>query len=156
MLRPTATVELIWQDESGDTSATVFNVPIGYTAEQAFNAADVALNACSALTGASIVSIRVRYKWVAPERLSASGSTPIVETGVFFFSTGPSTADGGIVVHAINPAIVLDDGNSAGVGIDLENADVQAFATAVISLPASNPFGDAFVSLFAAYKQSRV
>lgn len=156
MLRPCATVELIWRDESGTQSATVFNVPISYTAEQAFGAASAVLGACSALTNAALVSVRVRYKFGVDERLPASGSTPITETGVFFFSTGTGTTDTGIVIHAIKQEILVADGKLAGVGIDLTNPSVVDFGDAAISLPASNPFGDVIVSLFAAYKQSRV
>ena len=156
MLLAVATIELVWQDESGSSAVTIYRVPSSYTVEQAFNAATAVLDACSALTNAVLTGIRIKYKFSEPERLIASGSAPITDTGVFFYSTGPSTPDAGIVVHSLNPSIVLDSGPTAGYGIDMTNSDVIAFTDAIVSLPGTNPFGDELVALFAAYKQSRL
>jgi len=125
------------------------------TVEMLFDAANAVLGSISALTDAVLISIRVKYKSAPYDPVSVSGS-PITDTGVFFFTTGPSTPDDAIVIHAIDSAILKTDGPTAGYGIDLENSDVIAFANAVLSLPFSNRFGDAFDALFAAYKQSRV
>jgi hypothetical protein len=156
VLEPVATVELVWQDASGDRAVTAYRVPSSYTVEQAFSAGQSVVDACSALTDAALVGMRVRYKFNEDERTSAAGSTPITSTGVFFFSTGPSTPDTGIVIHALKPSILMADGPLAGVGVDLSNTDVLAFRDVVLGLPGCNPFGDEVITLFAAYLQSRV
>lgn len=155
MLIPSASVELIWQDETGSRAMTTYLVPSSYTVEEAFLAANAVIEASSALTGCTLVGTRVKYRSAPFDPVLVTG-TPIVETGVFFFATSPSTPDGAIVVHAIDSAILKTDGPTAGYGIDLTNPDVIAFVDAVLSLPASNPFGDVFTDVIVAYKQSRV
>jgi hypothetical protein len=156
VLKPVATVELVMQDETGSTSAITLFAPSSLTYTEIDTALTSVVSIFASLSGAVLVTQRVRYKWVPDEPVSAAGSSPITRTGIFFFSTGPSTPDALVSVPSLKDGVVLDSGPSAGVGIDLSNVDVIAFGDAVVFSGASNPFGDVFELLFAAYIQSRV
>lgn len=156
MLRPSATVELIWQDESGTQGTTTLSVPSSLTFGEIAVDAEALAAIIAPLTGCVLVGYRVKYRSVEEERGTASGSSPITSTGVLFFSTGPTTSDGGIVIHSFKPSKLVFIGPTANYGINLEDSDVVAFGEAVISSGITNPFGDVFTSLFAGYLQSRV
>jgi len=156
MLKPSAVVELIWQDATGSTGVTQLNAPS--TLDREVIAADAAALAAIVvpLTNCSLIGIRVRYKTEPALPVLLTGGSPITKTGIFFFSTGPSTPDALVSVPALKDSVVLSSGPTAGVGIDLSNTDVMTFASAVVSGGMSNPFADVFTALFAAYIQSRV
>lgn len=155
MLKPSARIELIWQDASGDTAMTTLYLPNATPVETLDSAVSSVLPSVSALTGCSLIKVNFRYISAPFEPVLVTG-TPITDTGVFFFTTGPTTPDGAIVVHAIDSSILDTEGPRAGYGISIDNPLVVDFADAVLSLPACNPFGDVFEALFVAYKQSRV
>jgi hypothetical protein len=156
VLKPSAVVELIWQDETGSTASTTLSAPSSLANEVIASDAEALGAILASLTGATLIKIRIKYVSVPEEPVTASGSTPITRTGIFFFSTGPSTPDSLVSVPSVKDSIVLDSGPSAGVGIDLSNSDVITFGAAVVDNGISNPFADDFTSLFAAYIQSRV
>lgn len=156
MLKPSAVVELVWQDETGSTAATTIFASSSLTYAEIDANASALASILVPLTGAVLVKQRVKYVSVPEEPVSAGGSNPITRTGIFFFSTGSSTPDALVSVPALADSVVLDAGPLAGVGIDLSNSDVIAFAIAVLAGGFSNPFADVFDSLFAAYIQSRV
>jgi len=156
VLKPSAVVELIWQDETGSTASTTLSAPSSLTVSEIASDAEALGAILASLSDATLIKIRIKYVSAPEVPVAASGSTPITRTGIFFFSTGSSTPDSLVSVPAIKDSIVLDSGPAAGVGIDLSNSDVIAFGGAVVDNGISNPFADLFVSLFAAYIQSRV
>lgn len=156
MLRPNAVVELVWRDETGSRAVTQLNAQSSATYAEIDASATALASILASLTDAVLVEQRVRYKSAFETTSLAGGDTPITRTGIFFFSTGSSTPDSLISVPSIKDSILVTDGPMEGVGIDLSNADVIAFGDAVVSNGFSNPFGDVFDSLFAAYLQSRV
>ncbi len=156
MLKPSAVVELIWQDASGSTAASTCFAPSSSTVADIDAGVTALASVVAPLTGCVLVKQRIKYVSAPFDPVLLTSGSPITRTGVFFFSTGSSSPDGGVVVHGVKEAILLTDGPAAGVGIDLANSDVLAFAAAIIDNGLSNPFADVFVSLFAAYVQSRV
>jgi hypothetical protein len=144
------------QDETGSTSAITLFCSSSLTVSEIDADAAALASILLPLSGAVLIKQRIKYVSVPDEPLSWSDSTPITKTGIFFFSTGTSTPDALVSVPAIKDSIVKSDGPSAGVGIDLLNSDVMAFAAAVVEGGFSNPFADVFELLFAAYIQSRI
>ena len=156
MFKPVATIELVMQDETGSTSAITLFASSSLEYADIDTALSGVVSMFVSLSGATLITQRVRYKWVPDEPVTAGGSTPIARTGIFFFSTGPSTPDSLVSIPSVKDSILVTSGPMDGVGIDLSNADVITFASAVVDNGFSSPFGDVFELLFAAYLQSRV
>lgn len=156
MLKPSAVVELVWQDETGSTAMTTTYAPSSWTVSEIDTFAAAFVSILLPLTDSVLIKQRIKYISAPEAPGMASGSNPITHTGLFFFSTGPSTSDGAIAVPGVKDSVVLTSGPCADVCIDLGNSDVIALADAVIAAGMSNPFGDVFDALFAAYVQSRV
>lgn len=156
MLKPCAVVELIWQDDSGSTSATTFYAPSSATVIEIDASATALASILVPITGCVLVKQRISYKWVPETPSIASGGAPIRYTGVFYFNTSPSTPDGLIMVHSIKDEVISDVEPFAGVSIDRDNSTVIGFVDAILAGAVTNPFGDAFTALVAAYLQSRV
>ena len=156
MLKPSAVVELVMQDETGSTAAVTLHAPSSATYAEIDASATALASILLPLTGAVLVRQRIKYVAVPDSPVSADNDTAIVRTGLFFFSTGTTTSDTGIMVPAVKDAIISTTEPTAGVGIDLTNSDVIAFEDAVIASGVTNPFGDAIEALFVAYLQSRV
>ena len=156
MLQVTAVVELVWQDASGSTAVTQLRYPSSLTHADIASDATAFGAILASLTGAVLITLRIKYRSEPYLPVLLTGGSPITRTGIFFFSTGESTPDALVSVPAIKDSVVLSSGPGAGVQIDLSNSDVVAFGDAVVTNGMSNPFADVFVSLFAAYIQSRV
>lgn len=156
MLRPSATVELIWQDESGNTATTTLSAPSDLTVSEIDADATALASILLPLSGCILIGTRIRYKSAFEAPVPATGSTPITRTGIFFFSTDGDNSDTLVSVPAIKDSIILSDGVSIGVGIDTMDSDVLAFITAVIDNGISNPFADDITGFVSAYLQSRV
>lgn len=156
MLKPSAVVELVWQDASGSTSVTTLNAPSSATYADIDADATALASILASLTGATLIKQRIKYVSVPEAPVSASGGASIKRTGVFFFSTGDDTAIALITVHAIKDDIVVDSGTGAGVMIDAGNSDVISFVNAVIDGSVSNPFATDITAFITAYLQSRV
>lgn len=156
MLKPSAVVELVWQDETGSNAMTTLYASSGSTVAEIDDLATAISSILASLTDAVLVKQRIKYISVPEAPVAAGGSTPVTRNGIFFFSTGSSTPDALLAIPGIKDSVLVTSGPLEGVGIDLTNSDVIAFRDAVLSLPFSNPFGDEFTSLFAAYLQSRV
>lgn len=156
MLQVTALVELVWRDGTGSTAVTQLRAPSSLTVAEIDTAASAFVSILAPLTNCVLDKIRIRYLSEYSDPVILTGGSPITRTGIFFFSTGPSTPDSLLSVPAIKDAVVVASGPGAGVQIDLSNSDVIAFADAVVDSGISNPFADVFISLFAAYIQSRV
>lgn len=156
MLRPNAVVELVWQDASGSTASTMLNVPSSSTVEDIDAAATAIASIVLPLSGAILIKQRIKFRNEVVPRSEPAGSTPIVRSGVFYFSVDPPSPDGLIFVPSIKESVLSDVEPFAGVGIDRDNSDVIAFVAAVIAGGVTNVFGDAFTALVAAYRQSRV
>lgn len=156
MLVPVAAVELVWQDETGSTSVTTLFAPSSATLADIDAAAMAVASIFAPLTGCVLMKTRIKYKSVPSSPVVAGGSTPITRTGMFFFTTGGDNPDSLVSVPSLKDSVILTTEPFAGIGIDLSNSDVLSFRDAVLSLPFSNPFGDEFVTLIAAYLQSRV
>ena len=156
MLKPTAAVELVWQDETGSTSATTVWASSSSTYDEIDASATALASILASLTGAVLVKQRIKYISVPDEPVIASGGASIKDTGSFFFSVGEDQAIALIVVHAIKDSIILDTGTGAGIVIDDSNIDVIAFIDAVIGSVVANPFGGDVNGFITAYKQSRI
>src|SRR6185369_5933249 len=106
MLKPSAMVELVWQDETGSTAVTQLNIPSSLTVDEIDANATALASILVPLTGATLIKQRIKYT-KAPEPLSpASDSTPITRTGAFFFTTGDDTPDAVIIVPAVKDSIL--------------------------------------------------
>lgn len=156
MLKPVAVVELVWQDVTGSTAVTTLYQPSSLTYADIDAFATAAASILASLTDCVLIKQRIKYISVADILVAVAGGSPITRTGIFFFSTGTSTPDSLVSIPGIKDSILVTDGPMEGVGIDLSNPDVITFADLVSVNPICSPFGDDFVSLFAAYLQSRV
>lgn len=156
MLRPNATVELVWQDERGKTAVTQLSAPSSATVEQIDASATALASILLPLTGAVLIAQRIKYRNQTVPRTEPADSTPIVRSGVFFFSTDGDAPDGMITVPSIKNEVISDVEPFAGVAIDRDNTAVIAFASEVLANGATNSLGDALTALVAAYLQSRV
>jgi len=156
VLRPNAVVELVWQDETGSTASTMLNVTSSSTVEDIDAAATALASIVLPLTGAVLIKQRIKFKNETVPRTDPADSTPIVRSGVFYFSVDPPSPDGLITVPSIKESVISDVEPFAGVGIDRDNSDIIAFVDAVLAAGVTNVFGDAFTALVAAYRQSRV
>lgn len=156
MLKPNAIVQLIWQDETGSTAATQLSCPSSLTVEEIDASAMALASILLPLTGAVLVKMHIKYVSQTVPRTEPANSTPVRRSGVFFFSVDPPAPDGLIFVPSIKESVISDVEPFAGVAIDRDNADVIAFADALLTNNATNVFGDALTALVAAYLQSRV
>lgn len=156
MLKPAANVELVWQDETGSTAVTMLHAPSSATVDDIDASATALASILLPLTGCVLIKQRIKYINQTVPRTEPADSTPIVRSGVFYFSVDPPSSDGLINVPSIKESVISDVEPFAGVGIDRDNADVIAFVNAVLAGDVTNAFGDAFTALVAAYRQSRV
>ena len=156
MLLPVATVELVWQDDSGSTAATYLYCPSSLTVIEIDAFATAAASILVPLTDAVLIKQRIKYKWAPDERGIASGGASIKDTGSFFFSTGEENPIELIVVRSLKPELVETTGTGAGIVIDATNSYVIAFEDAVVDGIFVNPFNDDIDGFLTAYKQSRV
>jgi len=156
VLKPTAVVELVWQDASGSTSATTIHAPASATVIEIDATASALASILVPLTGCVLIKQRIRYIWVPDEPVVASGGASILRAGSFFFKTEDDGPIALIVVRAIKDAVLVDSGPTEGYAIDTDNSDVISFEDAVIDGMVTNVFGDDAIELITAYLQSRV
>lgn len=156
MLRPSAVVELVWQDASGSTAATTVWANSSLTVEQIAANAETLAAIVASLTGAVLVRERIQYRSAIGATSPASGAASIKRTGIFFFSTGDDTPLALVSVPAIKDSLLETSGPREGIGIILTDSDVDTFANAVIDSDITNPFADDIIGLPDAYLQSRV
>jgi len=156
VLKPSAVVELVWQDASGSTSATTIHAPSSATVIEIDASASALASILMPLTGCVLIKQRIRYIWVPDEPVVASGGTSVLHTGSFFFATEDDNPIALIVVRAIKDEVLVDSGPTAGYAIDTDNTDVIAFENAVIDGMVTNVFGNDAIELITAYLQSRV
>lgn len=156
MLKPTATIELVYRDETGSTSAVVTNVPVSSSIASLDAVATALASLIAPITDAVLIKVRYSFRAVFEYDISEAGSNPIVFAGLFLFSTTTPSPDDVIIIHGIKDDILLDTGVTADYGVDLTDSRVIAFLDAIIDLGASNPFGDAITDIAAAYRVSRV
>ena len=156
MLKPNAVVELVWQDDSGSTATTTINAPSSATVEEIDVMAAALASILVPLTGAVLIKQRIKYRFEVVPRTEPVSDTPIVRSGAFFFSTSFDASDWVVIVPSIKEEVLSDVEPFNGYAIDGDNAAVIAFVAAAIGAGVTNPFGDAFTALVAAYRQSRV
>jgi len=156
VLKPAAIVELVWQDETGSTASTMLSAPSSSTLDDIDAAATALASIIAPLTGAVLVKIRIKYRSQTVPRTEPVDSTPIARSGVFYFSVDPPSPDGLVNVPSIKESVISDVEPFAGVAIDRDNTAVIALSNAILAGGVTNPFGDAFTALVAAYRQSRV
>jgi len=156
VLKATALVELVWQDETGNTATTTLHALSSLAYADIDASATAVASILASLTDAVLVKQRIKYTWVPESRIPASGGASIKRTAAFFFGTGDDTPIALIVVHAIKAALVVSAGVGAGVMIDTSNSDVIAFIDAVVDSIVVNPFDDDVINFETAYMQSRV
>jgi len=156
VLKPTAIVELVWRDESGDTGSTTVYAPSSLTVDTIDASATALASILLSMTGCILLKQRIKYVNQPATRANPGGLAPIVRTGAFFFMTNPIAPDGIVTIPSITGDVISSVEPGAGVEIDTENAAIVALVEAIIDMGASNPFGDTFSELVAAYLQSRV
>lgn len=156
MLKPTAVVELVWQDETGSNASTLVQALSSATVSEIDASVTALASVLTPLTGCVLIKQRIKYISKPEIRPTASNSTPIVRAGAFYFDCQLDTPDAIITIPSIKDSIILTAEPLAGVGIDTTNADVIAFIETVIGVNATNQFGDAITALIAAYRVSRV
>lgn len=156
MLKPSAKVELVWQDASGSTAATTLWVPSSSTVDEIDASATAIASILASLTGCVLIKQRIQYISVVDVPVSASGSSPITETAAFFFRTAGDAPIADIFVKSIKDSVLETSGARAGYGIDMTNSDVIALVNAVVSNNICNVFGDDIHNVIDAYLQSRL
>lgn len=156
MLKPVATIELVYIDERGSTGATVVNIPSSSTIAVGDAQALALASLIAPMTDCSLLKYRVSWRVVIEDPGIAGSSAAVVNTGVFIFSDFDGGNLGLITVPAIKDELLETTGNGAGVSIDRDNEAVSDFIAQVIDMNCSNPFGDIFFRLETAYRQSRV
>lgn len=156
MLKPSAIVELIWQDGSGSTAATTVHALSSSTVTDIDASATALASILASITDAVLIGQRIKYTSVVETPASASGSTPITRTGSFFFRTDFDNPIADIFAKAIKDDAIETSGVREGVGIDITNSDVTAFIDAVIDNGVCNIFGDDIHEFIDAYLQSRL
>lgn len=156
MLKPVATIELLYTDETGSSSVVVVNVPVSSTLVILDATATALASLIAPITDAVLTKIRYKFKAVLDGSLTDAGSNPITVCGVFFFDCGDEVPLELVTVPAIKSSLLIHAGPTSEYGIDTSNSDVIAFVDGLIAANACNPFGDVIVSIEAAYRQSRV
>jgi hypothetical protein len=156
VLKPTAVVELVWQDETGSTAVTTINCLSSATVDEIDADITMLASILVPLTDASLVGQRIRYKVVSDTPVVASGGTSIKRTGVFFFSTDDELPLAVVTVPAVKDSVLAEVGPGAGIIIELGDSDVISFTEAVIDNGISNVFADDITGILTAYLQSRV
>lgn len=156
MLKPSAVVELVWQDASGSTAATTVHAPSSATYANIDASATALASILASLTGAVLVRQRIKYISVPETPVPASGGASIMRTGSFFFGTAGGNPIADVFVKAIKDTAIETSGVREGVGIHTADSDVSSFISAVISSIACNVFGDDIHDFIDAYLQSRL
>jgi len=156
VLKPTATIELVYMDETGSTSAVVVNVPSSSSIATMDAAASALASLIAPMTDCALIKIRHSYRTLFEVNISDAGSSPLVVAGMFFFEDFEGSHIGVVSVPALKSSLIETTGNGAGVLIDLSNEDVDAFIAGMIANDACTPQGDFFFRIKAAYRQSRV
>lgn len=156
MLKPCAIVELVWQDETGSTAATTLYLPSSLTVSEIDVASLGVASILASLTGCVLIKQRIKYINVEETRTLATDGSPIVKSGLLYFSTPDNAPLGFATIHAFKDAYIVADGLGEGVLIDTEDSTVIALINAIHDLGACTPFGDTFGDVIAAYIQSRV
>lgn len=156
MLKPSAVVELVWQDASGSTAATTVSAPSSATVAEIDASAMALASILVPLSGATLIKLRIRYISVPDEPVPASGGASILRTGAFFFHTADDAPLAVALVKAIKDDLLVDSGFGDGVLIDRDDSDVIAFVNAIIDGGYTNVFGDDIVGRAGAYLQSRL
>ena len=156
MLRPTAQIELIYMDETGNTSAVVLNVPSSSSIEIMDVNATALASLIAPMTDATLIKIRNSYRAVIGGDISDAGSAPIVASGTFFFEDFAGGNIGLVTVPSFKDALIVTDGFGSGILIDTENEDVFSFIEGILASGVCTPFGDLFYRLRSAYVQRRV
>lgn len=156
MLKPTATVALVWQDETGSTAATMLSVPSSATVDEIDAAAMALASIIVPITDAVLIKSRITYRSQTVPKPEPVDSTPIARSGVFYFAVDPTSPDGLITVPSIKESVLSDVEPFSGVSIDRDNSAVIDFVDGVIAGGITNVFGDVFTALVTAYRQSRL
>ena len=156
MLRPTATIELIYTDETGSTSAVQVNVPVSSTITILDANATALASLIAPITDAVLTKVRYKFKAVLDGDISDAGSNPIAVAGVIFMADVDETHIGLINIPAIKDILIQSSGNGAGVLLDTGNTLLTDLVEALAEINVSTPMGDALDHLLTAYRQSRV
>ena len=156
MLRPTATIELIYTDETGSTSAVIINVPVSTSIAIMDATATALASLIVPMTDASLTKIRYKFKFEVDTPITDAGSNPITICGVFFCECGEDVPMEVIMLPSIKTSLLIHTGPTSEYAIDLTASDVIAFEDGLIAANSCNPFGNVIASIETAYRQSRV
>lgn len=156
MLRPTATIELIYTDETGSSSVVQVNVPVSTSIATMDATATALASLIAPMTDASLTKIRFKFKFEVDTPITDAGSNPITVCGVFFCECGVDAPMEVLMLPGIKTSLLIHTGPTSEYAIDLTASDVIALEDGLIAENACNPFGDVITSIETAYRQSRV
>lgn len=151
-----AIVELVWQDISGSTSATVVHLPPSTTYAAADAAATALASVVASMTDCVLVRQRIKYTVVRDPSAAAAIGSSIKRRACFFWTVSDDGPLALIEIPSPKESIFLSSGPTAGYAVDLSNTDVAAFIAEIIGDSASNIFGNDITAIETAYLQSRV
>lgn len=143
-------------DETGSTAAVNLHCEPGSTVEEIDAAATALASIVLSITGCVLVRQRIIYRLVIDVPTPAAIGSSIKRCGVFFWLCGDEGEPAVTSLPGIVSDVLVTEGASAGIEIDLSNADVSAFIAEMLFQGTTNPFGDAITAIVTAYRQSRV
>lgn len=150
------TLELVYEDSSGDTASITMSLKQGTTVVDAYAAANDLIAVVSPLTQASLVRTRLKYRFWEETRVDGGLGSLVKRQAVFFFSTTLSDGLSMANIPSIKDSLFVMEGCGAGAIIDDTNPLVQSFVEALLIGDVTDPFANAVVDFLIAYRQSRV
>lgn len=125
--KPTGDLVFDLLDETGDHGKTKAHFPIATTVANVFTAADALVPLLQALTGCTVLGYSASYGSRDTAPAAPAAGSRVENKGLFVFNLA-NTLTSRMEVPGILQAVLLEEGL-----IDVENSDVAAFLTAVIS-----------------------
>jgi hypothetical protein len=156
MLQATAIVELVWQDETGSTAATVLRCASSLTVSEMDVGVSAFASIVASITGCVLVRQRIKYTSVVDSPSAAASGSSIKRAGVFIFEDDSGDNQDLVSIPGILDDVLVVSGVGAGVLIDVSDSRVVALITELADIGSVNPFAVECANLVAAYRQSRV
>jgi hypothetical protein len=144
------------RDASGSTAALAIHLKISSTIADIDASASALASIILSITGAVLVRTRVQYRAVNDTPTPAAEGSSIKRCGVFIFDDDTALMQKLIAVPGLLDSTLQSVEPGAGVLIDLTNADISSWLSAIGAAGTVNPFDVICETLIAAYRQSRV
>jgi hypothetical protein len=126
---PTGKLTFNLLDESGTRGKTVLHFPIATLVAAVFTAADALVPLIQAITDCTVTGYSATWSSNETTPAAAADGARVENKGVFIFTLA-NTLKSRIEVPGIKESVLLPSGS-----IDVENADVADFLTALIDSP---------------------